>query len=498
MKIIPKCIKTKRHLCASGSILLPLAQKWGLVGVVVMAALSALGAQTVSAASLTIEIPTNPLTVNASASGGFSEASGKVSVKGDAHWGYVLSIQSKNSKNVLTSKEGNTIASITEAKSKTNFPDNAWGYKFGKDNANISNNNFQPGPTTKETLDTTNASGNHDYSFTIGAKVNTNQPAGNYSNTFTITATANTVNYNISYDGCNCGTTDNTSQGTTTEPTVTLLNTNQKKPNYVFQGWCKKNAETGACADNIVYKAGTGYPLADGENEATLLGVWKPEGSQRWMQTFQCSSLSDGGFTTLVDARDGNTYSVAKLKDGKCWMTQDLRFGDEKLTDRKLTPIDSDVKDCAFEIPQSAFTFHSSWHDPYFYISEEGNAYYSWNAATAGSSEKLTEQGAAEESVCPKGWSLPINGEFTALAEAYSNDFSQLVEDRSNNMPQFNTNAVIIDGAWTWANYGFYWNSYGYGANALDIELGRGTRRAIPDEWSGSSHGHQLRCVARE
>ena len=59
MKIIPKLNKSKRHLCASGSILLPLAQKWGLVEVIVVVALSVFGARSVSAASITLEVPAN-------------------------------------------------------------------------------------------------------------------------------------------------------------------------------------------------------------------------------------------------------------------------------------------------------------------------------------------------------------------------------------------------------------------------------------------------------
>lgn len=35
---------------------------------------------------------------------------------------------------------------------------------------------------------------------------------------------------------------------------------------------------------------------------------------------------SEQSTATLVDTRDNNTYTVAKLKDGKCWMTQNLRY----------------------------------------------------------------------------------------------------------------------------------------------------------------------------
>ena len=57
----------------------------------------------------------------------------------------------------------------------------------------------------------------------------------------------------------------------------------------------------------------------------SLYAVWvKSAGSlQNWSG---CSSLAQGAVTALTDQRDNNTYAVAKLADGKCWMIENLRL----------------------------------------------------------------------------------------------------------------------------------------------------------------------------
>ncbi len=118
-----------------------------------------------------------------------------------------------------------------------------------------------------------------------------------------------------------------------------------------------------------------------------------------------------GGYTNDDIA---NSYLIGKLRDGKCWMLQNLN-----ITDKTMTSMDSNVsKD--FILPASTL----SWNDSvevrqvyYPYVEDTGNdinkygAYYNWYTATAGTN-------GSSASICPKGWRLPTgkdSGEFAIL-----------------------------------------------------------------------------------
>ena len=61
------------------------------------------------------------------------------------------------------------------------------------------------------------------------------------------------------------------------------------------------------------------------------------------MQDFgdYCNQMETDQVLTLKDARDNNNYTVAKLKDGQCWMTQNLKLGNNQPI--TLTPEGTDT-----------------------------------------------------------------------------------------------------------------------------------------------------------
>ena len=132
---------------------------------------------------------------------------------------------------------------------------------------------------------------------------------------------------------------------------------------------------------------------------------------------------------TLTDPRDNQTYKVARLKDGKCWMVENLNLAggtalsadDTDVTTayiesfssgRYLTKVDNTIV-----LPASSNRGFD--YDNYSYVYNSGNktndcvspgcySYYSWDAATLGSGRSITTYNAeAEQSICPKGWGLP-------------------------------------------------------------------------------------------
>ena len=424
MKITTNFIKqTKRHLSASGSILLPLALKWRLVTIALCAlaasALPTIISSSAHATSLTISIPKNPLTVNVSANfnGGFSTASGTLKISGDAAWGYTLTV--KFVKNSLSSEEGNELKTIEKATSQADFPVNRWGYMPNKLNSE-NNTQYLPGPTSTETTIDNSSSVTTDgteYTIALAAKVDATQPAGLYSGSFTFTATANAINYNISYD-CNGvpGCIENT-KGQTQEKITQLSSKEPTREGYNFLGWCTtqptpdKYSEDECLNSGKKYDKSSAFELTDSTNEVTLYAMWQKqlgfeevyalnnktqENGHYKMQDMTpeiCEHVtipSEKSTVILVDIRDNNTYTVAKLLDGRCWMTRNL-----KIAGKELTKDDSDVDQ--FTLPErkldgSSFASRQEYNEADVYIDpgteaghEDFGGYYTWFAATAGS-----------------------------------------------------------------------------------------------------------------
>ena len=128
--------------------------------------------------------------------------------------------------------------------------------------------------------------------------------------------------------------------------TVTLIAPNYKREGYGFAGW---STDFEATASSTIYgpnetistdPANGGVDIS--ENGLILYPVWVASSGtlQNWTG---CSSLTPVSYnsttgaltatlnsvTALTDSRDGNTYAVARLADGECWMVENLRLDAE-------------------------------------------------------------------------------------------------------------------------------------------------------------------------
>ena len=144
-----------------------------------------------------------------------------------------------------------------------------------------------------------------------------------------------------------------------------------------------------------------------------------------------CANSNLHEVANLVDVRDGNIYTVAKLKDGKCWMTENLR-----LVNKTLTSVDSDVVS-NFTVPASNLNVINTYDTPtvlpmaYFNSSRpQDGAYYNWFTATAGTGGRNIPEGVdASSSVCPSGWRLSYGGsrsEYLTLLNSYDGNVANL------------------------------------------------------------------------
>ena len=127
--------------------------------------------------------------------------------------------------------------------------------------------------------------------------------------------------------GCQTIPASGGSTETVTPTSAVLLASNFSRAGYGFAGWSKTfdySDDTGFLGpqEYIEFPAGTYTGNNDG---LSLYARWiKSAGSlQGWTG---CSSLQSGAVTALTDQRDNETYAVAKLADGNCWMIENLRL----------------------------------------------------------------------------------------------------------------------------------------------------------------------------
>jgi uncharacterized protein (TIGR02145 family) len=144
---------------------------------------------------------------------------------------------------------------------------------------------------------------------------------------------------------------------------------------------------------------------------------------QNTMTTYD--GTNEDAVVTLNDPRgDGQTYRVAKLADGNCWMLDNLKLGSTSGA-TALTPADSNVGS-NFSLPQLATTGTADPDNPGAYGPVPGDTgagatsygyLYNWSAATAGESTTSHDEtaGNAPYSICPANWRLPIGGDYNTF-----------------------------------------------------------------------------------
>jgi uncharacterized protein (TIGR02145 family) len=235
------------------------------------------------------------------------------------------------------------------------------------------------------------------------------------------------------------GTGSSISNSTTS---ITLIAPNYKRAGFGFAGW-----STDFEADNssTIYGPNETITITAGSlstNGMILYPVWidSTGNLQGWNG---CSSLDDiptsgratlASMTALKDTRDDNVYTVAKLADGKCWMTENLRLNTEDSTNSNLAqgfggaftglPSTTDSWNTSnftlaqfnnnntnlggknasgtdLSISHNTSNDHVQWYS-------YGN-YYSWPAAIADTTAYNSTNGhtTVETSICPTGWHLP-------------------------------------------------------------------------------------------
>ena len=332
---------------------------------------------------------------------------------------------------------------------------------------------------------------------------------------------------------------------------IPLWASNFKRDGYGFAGWNDKFDYSG----NFYGPNQTITAPADIQtNGLSLYAVWiKSQGTiQNWDG---CDSLVQGSTTALIDERDGNTYAVAKLADGKCWTIENLRLADKDSSNNDIelsstnthnpslpftnswwynSANDSDTKPTSNHLSATTDPTATAWcttdssncddqsmlatNNTTLFTNNTSSSYstgsnvysygnyYNWYSATAGNGTYSKSSGNVSGDICPAGWHLPTgkdaSGDFGVLDVAMGGTGAyQSTAEASNRWRTYPNNFVysgIVNGSSVddRGSYGYYWSSSAYRSNSA-YALGFFSSFVGPGTYDVIKYyGSIVRCVA--
>lgn len=349
--------------------------------------------------------------------GSFVSGTVTTSVSTNSAFGYTLAMEDIDSDTNLVSQTSENTFTSTFSGSKTEaaMDANTWGFSI--DGTNFYKVPTRNNPVALKRVQTHLDDGSDSATITIGAKIGMSTTSGLYQDQILFSAYAN---------------------GADGSPDMSI------------------SSETGSGSGS-----GSGGSSSGSESESN--SPVDPDLMQyRPIQNYSCDNLENAGDSeTLRDVRDNKLYVVKKLADNRCWMVQNLRIANKKLTSN-----DTDLQaGQTFTLPQPSSITSSSFtvRDNNEVYLESTIGWYSWYSATAGTgtASTVTTPGQnAVSSICPKGWKLPTGGnnsEISALYDAYSWDANALA---SEDGPGLKANTGFFsNGNNGQRNKGFYWSS---------------------------------------
>ena len=359
----------------------------------------------------------------------------------------------------------------------------------------------------------------------IGAYAKATQISGTYANVVNYTATVNipsrqvtvvagTDVASVSLDGSTTTLTKAIAEGDTVPITATCTSGNN------FAGW-NVSPEYGSFADRN--NASTNFTV--GPHDVTITAYC----GDIFMQGFSATGMNIGDTITLKDARDNQTYTVAKLADGNVWMTENLRLdpttvdlntlkGNTNATDQILTYFKNGGGSSPY--PASGVVAKTasggSWTDSYdlpFVATAykdttqaaSGSAsagkigvYYNYCAASAGSYCYASGAGSgnAQYDICPSGWKMPTGdtakGSYYYLYNTgYSANAANFLSALSIPLSGY----FLSGSANNQGSNGSFWSSTRSGGDGMYL-LNVNASNVYPQYYIHRYFGFSVRCIA--
>ena len=243
-----------------------------------------------------------------------------------------------------------------------------------------------------------------------------------------------TLTYKVVFKPNGASATDKTQVVNRDEPTNLSANSFSRS-GYKFKGW---NTMPDGSGTTYADKAQVNN-LAEANKVYDLYAQWErtepacDDGTLALQGWTGAGSLSQQNTTILCDNRDGQKYTVAKLKDGKVWMIDNLNLGDPKYPLKtNLTSSNTNLSTTITKADFSGWTYNEStyraWETPIYTIiagtdsnsKTKYGAIYTFCAATAKTKCSRYHNETAVYDLCPAGWRLPNLNEIKNLANKYT------------------------------------------------------------------------------
>lgn len=228
------------------------------------------------------------------------------------------------------------------------------------------------------------------------------------------------------------------------------------------------------------------------------------------MQTVTNASCTTSR-VAAYDVRDEHTYWIQKMPDGKCWMLTNLAYtGGGVNTYSDIKTLENGTDDGAFS-PSTPKFYGNTTNDTKrpnkpLTTASTGDQYghlYNWCGAMGGQSAVCQENGTvnASVSICPAGWKIPSENEYTALMNA-------LVAQNGGSAAGQLYTTWMGHLAGSWGHYGwlaeydeqgimaYLWSSTDYlGSVTQAMVLGFNSRTSGIDS-NPTDAGFSVRCMA--
>lgn len=295
----------------------------------------------------------------------------------------------------------------------------------------------------------------------------------------------------------------------TLEEGVAVSITMSPASNYVFSSWSATSGTIGSSnTQTTTYKIGTSNATL------TVNAVFNGPVMQN-LTASDCTSTA----RLALDTRDNHVYTIKRMNDGVCWMTENLELGATDLS-VALTSANSNLYTT---IPAATFngwrkTSGSSTYTAGEYIQVSGNdavngspygVLYNYYAASGGTITGSTNTSDSTYDICPAGWRLPSatrnTGEFHDFANYYSTNtvLQQAVSSGGAGMTLSGTFTSSTPTSKDWLSS--YWSSsvadsgcFSRNGKMLGFEFTNSNSTVYADACNDRASGHLIRCVLDE